>query len=381
MERINVEEFVDYLRFRGLNLWAGVPDSLLKDLCACASNSLEEKFVITANEGNAVGVACGWHVATGEPAVVYMQNSGEGNAINPLVSLADRNVYSIPMLLVIGWRGEPGVQDEPQHVKQGQVTLSLLESLGIHYEVLEETLWRHQLNGLLSMMIESSSPVALVIRKNTFTPYSFEAKSIDAFFTREEALRAILRKTRSDEFTVSTTGKESRELYSVREERIENHDKDFLCIGGMGHTLSVAWGLARGHPNSLVWCLDGDGSMIMHMGSLAVFAQAWPKNLRYIVNINGVHESVGGQPNVANHIDVAGILRSCGFENVVEAQLLVEVERGMDACRYNDVYAMVIYTQLGSRSDLGRPNIPPCRLKESMMALTVRQTATYKLSE
>ncbi|MEE1160019.1 MAG: thiamine pyrophosphate-binding protein, partial [Atopobiaceae bacterium] len=227
-EKINPNQLVLRLKDAGLDLWAGVPDSLLKDLCAAASDELGDRFVIAANEGNAVGIACGWHVATGRAAVVYMQNSGEGNAVNPLLSLADPDVYGMPILLVIGWRGEPGVADEPQHVKQGKVTLAVLEAMGVPYEVLDAEGWEAQVEGLLSTMREEPKPVAFVVRKGAFSPHPFRALATDDPLTREEALSTVLGRIGSDDLVVSTTGKESREVFELREARGEGHDTDFL---------------------------------------------------------------------------------------------------------------------------------------------------------
>ena len=366
--KIDPNGFVEHLRGRGLDLWAGVPDSLLKDLCAAASDVLGDRFVICANEGNAVGAACGWHVATGRAAVVYMQNSGEGNAVNPLLSLADPDVYGIPMLLVIGWRGEPGSPDEPQHAKQGKATLVLLEAMGVPFEVLDPERWEPQVGKLLATMRDGSRPVALVVRRETFAAHPFEAAATDDPLTREEALSVVLDCLGAEDLVVSTTGKESREVFELREARGEGHDADFLVVGGMGHTLSIAWGMALGRPDRTVWCLDGDGSMLMHMGSLAVFGRAWPANLRYVVNVNGAHESVGGQPNAAGAIDVPGVLRACGVSGVVEARTEDEVADGVRELAPGAATAMVLHTRQGSRGDLGRPTVSPSENMQAIMA-------------
>ena len=367
MEKVDTGRFVDALIERGLGLWAGVPDSLLKDLCACASERLRTNFLITANEGNAVGVASGWHVATGDAAVVYMQNSGEGNVVNPLLSIADPEVYGIPMMLIVGWRGEPGVPDEPQHAKQGKVTLSLLEAMDIPFQVLDPTCWEGQVDELVATMRVKSCPVALVVRKGTFASYAFEPIVSRDPLSREEALSAVLTVIGPDDLVVSTTGKESRELFELREQRGEGHDTDFLTVGGMGHTGSVAYGMALGSPSRTVWCLDGDGSMLMHMGSLAVMAQSWPENLRYVVNVNAAHESVGGQPNVAGGIDVVRMLCSCGFTDAVEARSMEEIADAMRIAAKSPRTAVVLRTHQGSRDNLGRPTVAPRDNKVAMM--------------
>lgn len=364
---IDPREFYDALVDGGLDFFSGVPDSLLKDLCACISdNAPGGRNVIAANEGSAVGMACGYHIATGCAGVVYMQNSGEGNAVNPLLSIADPDVYSIPMLLVIGWRGEPGVHDEPQHVKQGKVTCALLDAMGIPYEVLDEVRWRTQLDGLATAMRAGSRPVAAVVRKGLFAPYPFEAGDNGAPMSREEALEVILDQLGDDDLVVSTTGKTSREVFEVRERRGQGHANDFLTVGGMGHTSSIAFGLALG-TDADVWCIDGDGSFIMHMGALAVIAQEAPGNLRYVLNVNGAHESVGGQPTVGQRIDVPAVLRAVGFEEVYEASTPSEIESGMEGLRGGARRALVITTHQGARGDLGRPTTTPQGNKRAMM--------------
>ena len=364
---VETTDFYNALVSEGLDFFCGVPDSLLKNLCSCVfQNSPRERNVICANEGNAVGLACGYHISTGRYGVVYMQNSGEGNAVNPLLSIADPDVYSIPMLLVIGWRGEPGVHDEPQHVKQGKVTCELLEAMGIPYQVLDDG-WRDQLAWAIDRMRADSRPVALVVRKGTFSSYPFEQEVTDDALSREEALEVVLDHLGEGDFVVSTTGKTSREVFEIRERRGQGHSHDFLTVGGMGHTLSIAFGMALG-TDADVWCLDGDGSLIMHMGSAAVLAQRWPRNLHYVVNNNGAHESVGGQPTVARQVDLPGVLAACGFRQVVEAHDADEIAVGMRALAEEPCSAMVLYTHQGSRDDLGRPTVAPRDNKDAMMA-------------
>lgn len=363
---IDTKEFYDGLTDAGLDFFAGVPDSLLKNLCACIfENTPAEHNIIAANEGNAVGMACGYHVATGKFGVVYMQNSGEGNIVNPLLSIADPDVYSIPMLLLIGWRGEPGKHDEPQHVKQGKVTCSLLDTMGVPYEVLEEN-WKAQLERILRVMREESRPVALVIRKGIFGTYGFTAEDNGAPMSREEALEVVLGNLGDDDFVVATTGKTSREIFEIREARGQGNTNDFLTVGGMGHTSSIAFGMAIG-TDANVWCIDGDGSFLMHMGAFPVIAQNAPANFKYILNNNGAHESVGGQPTVGQKIDVPAILRASGFEVVVEASTPEEIDGGMAKLRRSARAALVITTHQGSRSDLGRPTKTPQENKSSMM--------------
>ena len=364
---IDTKAFYDGLVGRGLDFFAGVPDSLLKNLCACVfENTPRERNIITANEGNAIGMACGYHVATGKYGVVYMQNSGEGNIVNPLLSIADPDVYGIPMLLLIGWRGEPGKHDEPQHVKQGKVTCSLLEAMGVPYEVLTDD-WQPQLDRMVELMGQKGQPVALVIQKGAFEGYPFTAEDNGAPMSREEALEVVLGQLGDDDFIVSTTGKTSREIFEIREARGQGHANDFLTVGGMGHTSSIAFGMAVGTDKD-VWCIDGDGSFLMHMGAFPVIAQNAPANFKYVLNNNGAHESGGGQPTVGQKIDVPAILRASGFEEVYEASDPAAIEAGMAALRAGGKRALVITTHQGSRADLGRPTTTPQENKQAMMA-------------
>ena len=364
---IKPQAFVDYLAERGLDFFAGVPDSLLKDFCACVADRVaSNRHVITANEGNAVGMACGYHVATGRAGVVYLQNSGEGNVVNPLLSIADPEVYSIPMMLVIGWRGEPGVPDEPQHAKQGKVTLSLLDTMEVPYEVIDGARWREQMDSLLAVMRDVSRPVAAIVRKGVFEAYSFAVEDNGAPMSREDALEVVLDCLGEDDLVVSTTGKTSREVFEIRERRGQGHANDFLTVGGMGHTSSIAFGMALG-CDACVWCIDGDGSFLMHMGAVPVMAQKLSDNFKYVINVNGAHESVGGQPTVAQLADVRGILLASGFEAVYEASTAAEIEDGMTALRQGARRALVLATHQGSRDDLGRPTTSPQENKRAMM--------------
>ena len=364
---VDTVKFYDYLINNGLDFFTGVPDSLLKELCSCIKDKSDAKHnIIAANEGNAVGLAAGYHLSTGKLGVVYMQNSGEGNAVNPLLSLADPKVYSIPMLLIIGWRGEPGVHDEPQHVKQGEVTLKLLEAMDIEYRVLSDD-FESDLNQMISLAKENNKTVALVIRKGTFSKFSpiNKEKAVMGELLREEALEVILENI-GDDPVVSTTGKESREIFEIRERKNQGHGHDFLTVGSMGHTSSIAVGVSIGTDKD-VWCLDGDGSFIMHMGGLAVAGQSAGDNFKYIINNNAAHESVGGQPTVSNKIDIKAILVACGFAKTYEARTKEEIASAIKQMKKDGRCALILYTKQGSRDDLGRPTTTPIQNKESYM--------------
>lgn len=363
---IDTRAFYDCLISHNMDFFTGVPDSLLANFCACVKqNAPDNRNIIAANEGNAVGIACGYHIATGKYGVVYMQNSGEGNAVNPLLSIADEEVYSIPLLLLIGWRGEPGTKDEPQHKKQGKVTLALLEAMGIAYEILEDD-YMPQISRAVEYMRTYSKPYAIVVRKGTFSDYKISKESADYPLSREQALECVLSCIPEQDFIVSTTGKTSREIFEIREARGQSHSGDFLTVGGMGHTSSIALGMSLGTERN-VYCIDGDGSFIMHMGAFAINADKAGANFKYILNNNGAHESVGGQPTVGFKIDIPAVLRAVGFEHIFTAQTPEEITAAMQQLADVRLGALILYTHQGSREDLGRPTVSPIDNKKAMM--------------
>lgn len=303
---ISPEFFVEKLREHGIDCFAGVPDSLLKNICAYITDHCDVAHnIIAANEGAAIGLAAGHYLATGRPACVYMQNSGEGNIINPLASLTDPEVYNIPVLLLIGWRGRPGVHDEPQHVKQGKVTTGILNVMGINYEVLakEEEKAEKQIAKAVNAL-QNKEVFALVIEKDTFEDYKLQNVEVnDLNMSREEAIRTVATALGEKDCIVSTTGMISRELFEYRVAMNQGHERDFLTVGSMGHASQIALGIALAQPDRRVWCFDGDGAAIMHMGSMAIVANKAPKNYVHVVFNNGAHDSVGGQPTVGLKID------------------------------------------------------------------------------
>jgi phosphonopyruvate decarboxylase len=284
-----------------------------------------------------------------------MQNSGLGNAVNPLLSLVDPLVYKIPILMIIGWRGEPSIHDEPQHIKQGQVTLSLLDTMSINYEILNDN-YKNQLEIAKDSFRQGKS-FALVVKKGTFSPFSLEILPPAIRPSREAVLEEIIANI-NDDYLVSTTGKSSREIFEIRERRHEDHSHDFLTVGSMGHTASIAYGIAS-NTSKNVFCFDGDGSFIMHMGSLAVIGSRLVDNFKYILNDNSAHESVGGQPTCTPYIDTLGILKSCGFKKVYEVNSLQQLKDCFKEFKKTPKAALIIHTRQGSRSNLGRPTSSP----------------------
>ena len=341
---ISASAFVDTLKTLHVDFFVGVPDSLLKSFCAYVTDNCGGNHVIAANEGGAVGLAAGHYLATGKPALVYMQNSGQGNAVNPLCSLADPDVYSIPMVLLVGWRGEPGVKDEPQHVKQGKVTVSLFETLGIPTEILPDD--DDSAADVTRKMVErakaESRPVALIVRKGLFAEYKLQNNKPDiAALQREQAIEDVLKSLPDGAVVVSTTGMISREVYETRERLGHDHSRDFLTVGSMGHASMIALGIAKAQPDRKVYCLDGDGASIMQMGNMSIVGSSGCANLTHVVFNNAAHDSVGGQPTVGGVISLPIIAAACGYN-----------QPGHPA------FKMILVAK-GARKDLGRPKEPP----------------------
>ena len=369
---LNCERLYNLLLEKGIEFYSGVPDSLLKHFCAFISdNTKEEKHTITANEGNAIALAAGYHIATGKIGLVYMQNSGQGNALNPLMSLADKEVYGIPMLLLIGWRGEPGVKDEPQHVKQGKITTSLLETLDIPYEILPQAQdeAKKVITKIINVAQEQSKPCALVVQKGTFESYKLKTIVQNRYvLSREEAIKTVISKVEPLDVVVSTTGKISRELFEYREEINEDHSRDFLTVGSMGHSSHIALGIALSQPERNVYCLDGDGSVIMHMGSMAIIGSKKPKRFKHIVLNNGAHDSVGGQPTVGFQIDIPKIAEACFYNTIIHVEKREELKEKLELFKQSVGPSLIeIMVNKGARKDLGRPTVSPTENKSALM--------------
>jgi len=369
---IKPTDFFNQLYSYGVDFFTGVPDSLLKEFCLCIDDFVpKDKHVITANEGNAIALAAGYYLAKKSLPLVYMQNSGLGNAINPLLSLCDPEVYSIPMLVMIGWRGEPGVKDEPQHLKQGKIQLKLLDSMDIPYEIISrnDEQYEMKISNLATTAKNENRPTVILVKKGTFRKYSKKIQIIDdEQMSREEALKIILNNLDDNTIVVSTTGKTSREIFELREQNGITHERDFLTVGSMGHCSSIALGIALAKPNRQVVCIDGDGSMLMHLGSLTSIASLKPKNFRYIVINNEVHESVGGQETAAKHLDLSSIVESIGVSKIFKAKTRDELEsRITNFINYSGPTFLEVKIRIGSRKNLGRPTIKPIENKENFM--------------
>ena len=373
---IRSEFFIEKLRENGIDCFAGVPDSLLKNICAYITDHCDaEHNIIAANEGAAVGLAAGHYLATGQPACVYMQNSGEGNIINPLASLTDPEVYNIPVLLLIGWRGRPGVHDEPQHVKQGKVTTGLLNTMGINFDVLskEEDKAEKQIAKAI-YALKKKDVYALVIEKDTFEDYKLQnVEKNDLTMSREEAIQTVAAALGEKDCIVSTTGMISRELFEYRAAMNQGHKRDFLTVGSMGHASQIALGIAMAKPDRKVWCFDGDGAAIMHMGSMAIVANKAPKNYVHVVFNNGAHDSVGGQPTVGLKIDLAKIAEAVGYTRTISVSIESQLTPALETVKSIDGPVLLeIKVKKGNRKDLGRPTTTPIQNKEALMSFLAK---------
>lgn len=370
---MRIERLFEEIENMGMDFFTGVPDSQLRALCDTLMDKygVGEHHVIAANEGAAVGLAAGHYLATGKPAVVYMQNSGIGNAVNPICSLLNDKVYAIPTLFIVGWRGEPGVHDEPQHVYQGEITRELLDCLGIKNFVIEKATTEEELAGYFAEIkkeFEVGHQCALVIKKDSLETELKVKYQNEYPMSREEVVNMFIDAMREEDIVVSTTGKLSRELFEAREARNQGHEKDFLTVGSMGHSSMIAMGIAMEKLERRVFCLDGDGAVIMHMGSLAVAGTNKLSNFVHVLFNNGAHETVGGLPTVSENVDYLKVAEACGYENIYAAENEEELKKvfaQIDAAK-GSVFVEV-KTNLASRADLGRPTTTPIQNKEAFM--------------
>lgn len=356
----------------GADFFCGVPDSQLKQLCDYLYDQygISAQHVIAANEGNCVGLAAGYHLATGKIPVVYMQNSGIGNIVNPVASLLNQKVYGIPCIFIVGWRGEPNVHDEPQHVFQGEITKELLETIGIRTCVLDSQATEEMLDAQMQIfrpLLEQGESVAFIIKKKALENNHAVSYSNAYTMVREEVIRRIA-KAAGDDIIVSTTGKASRELFEIREQNGQDHGRDFLTVGSMGHASSIALGIAQHKGNARVWCVDGDGAALMHMGAMAVIGSNAPENFIHVVINNEAHETVGGMPTVGARVDLCKIAEGCGYQKIFCVSDYEALEEALQQAGQAGVLTFVeVRAALGSRKDLGRPTTTPKENKEQFM--------------
>lgn len=367
---MEVREFVNIL---GAEFYTGVPDSQLKALCDYLVDEYStnpKHHIIAANEGNCTALAAGYHLATGKVPVVYLQNSGEGNIINPVASLLNDKVYAIPCIFVIGWRGEPGIHDEPQHIYQGEVTIKLLEDMGIATYIVGKETTKEELEQIMESyrrILSVGKNVAFVIRKGALFYENKMQYQNENIMKREEIIKHVIKVTGNDPI-ISTTGKASRELFEAREENKQSHKYDFLTVGSMGHSSSIALGVAINKADRKIWCIDGDGAALMHMGAMAVLGSYKPANLVHILINNGAHETVGGMPTVASNIDMCGIAKACGYPNVVNVSTFEDLDKELALAKERKELTFIeAMCSIGAREDLGRPTTSVLENKENFM--------------
>lgn len=367
---MKIKDFIDLLN---ADFYTGVPDSLLRPLCDYLYTVYgvdNTHHIVAANEGNAAAIGAGYHLATGKVPIIYLQNSGEGNIINPLASLLSEDVYAIPALFIIGWRGEPDVTDEPQHVHQGKVTLPLLDVMSVPYVVVDKKMNVAELNGKmepLRQMLKAGRQAALVIRKGALENAEKVKYRNDNLLSREEIIQAIARAAGNSPI-ISTTGKASRELFEYRENTGQGHGHDFLTVGSMGHSSSIALGLALHRPEKQVWCIDGDGAVLMHMGAMAVIGSVRPQNMIHVIIDNNAHESVGGLPTVTQNIDLARMAEGCGYEHIYRADDKVTLKNALhQITQEKGLRLLLAKAAIGARRDLGRPTTSPKKNKTVFM--------------
>lgn len=367
---INTVAFLRCLNEKGIDFFTGVPDSLLKSFGSLLMDTLPPtQHIISANEGSAIGLAIGHHLATGNIPMIYMQNSGFGNIVNPVLSLADKGVYSIPMVLLIGWRGRPGIKDEPQHITQGRVMIDMIEAMGLeHFNVgHDDKSAQKAVDSAIAKAEKDQCPVVLIAEKGSFDKYEYSTIEADFPMTREEAIKTAVDTIESNSIIVSTTGMASRELFEHRVSCGTGHEKDFLTVGGMGHANQIALGVSLEKTERKVVCIDGDGAAIMHMGSLTTIGQLKPKNYLHVLINNGAHDSVGGQPTAAFQLDLPGIAMAVGFKSAIK---VTSVDELISAIKSYDIGPMLVevLVRKGNRADLGRPTRTPKENKSDFMS-------------
>ena len=367
---MQVETFVNMLN---VDFYTGVPDSLLKPLCNYLMDAYgidSKHHMIAANEGNCTAIAAGYHLATGKVPAVYMQNSGEGNVINPLASLLNDKVYAIPMIFIVGWRGEPGVHDEPQHIYQGEVTVKLLEDMDVAAYVVTKETTEEELDAQMQVfrsLLAKGKDVAFVVKKGALSFEKNVEYSNKNHMRREEIIEHIVNVSKEDPI-LSTTGKASRELFEIREKNGQSHKYDFLTVGSMGHTSSIALGVALQKPQQKIWCIDGDGAMLMHMGAMAVIGANKPSNLVHIVINNGAHETVGGLPTVASEINLVKMAEACVYPYAVRVSEFEQLDKELQAAKERRELTLIeVECAIGAREDLGRPTTTALENKENFM--------------
>ena len=320
-------ELIKYFKKKKINFFSGVPDSILKNFTNILDNSKNFEHYVCVNEGSAIGLAIGYFLRKKKLALVYLQNSGLGNAINPLVSIADKKVYKIPMILLIGWRGSPGVKDEKQHLTIGKITLPILKNMGIRYKVVKN-LNDIKNSNLIDYSRINRIPVAFLIKKGSIKENNKKVQNKNTNdILRSEFIIKLLNKISNKDRIIASTGFNSRELYQLRTQNKIETGKDFYLVGGMGHTGIVTLGYSLKNKKKNIICLDGDGSFLMHMGSMVTIGKYAKKNYKYILLNNLAHESVGGQKTLIETLNLEKFSKAIGFKNYIKIDKKDSIEK------------------------------------------------------
>ena len=362
---IKIEDLYKIFSKNNIEFFTGVPDSLMKDFSNFLEDNISEtKHLISCNEGNSVSYGIGYHLVTNKIPLIYLQNSGLGNIINPITSMINQRVYSIPMLFMIGWRGEIGIKDEPQHLFQGEITEKQLTLLDIEYEVMDSNIdnCNYQISEIVNKIKISKKPYALLVRKNTFSKYS-KKKIIKnhSFLNREKCIEILMNSLEKHDIVISTTGKTSREL---NEKSKSFTNPYFMSIGGMGHSNQIALAIAE-NTKKKVFCFDGDGSILMHLGGLATIGERGNKNFHHVIFDNEAHESVGGQKTVSYNINFEKLCYSLGYKKyfkILDYNSIGEVIKKINADEFGPTM-IHIKVKCFSRDNLSRPNLTPLEHK------------------
>lgn len=362
---INPKEFTQFLIDERIDHFFGVPDSFLKSLIHEFQKHHHQVF---PNEGGAIAHACGHYLATNSPAVVYMQNSGLGNALNPLLSSAHKLVYGIPMLIFIGWRGESGIHDEPQHLAQGENLLPMLASLKIPNELLSSKIERAkvQIKEALSSMQQNPEPWVFVVKKDTFETTKTELIPNHFKINRTDIIKR-LHKVLPEAIFIATTGHTARELYQIREELELSHANCFYNTGAMGHVVQIALAIAKKHPEKKVILLEGDGSMAMHLGNYLNLSNHLPANLKIICFNNTSHLSVGGQATAWAEMDITKVIAAMGIPTLKVLKQTRSINKKMNEFAGGEASFLEIMVENLAASNLLRPNKTHGELKKEFM--------------
>jgi phosphonopyruvate decarboxylase len=369
------EEFVNCLIENGFNFYSGVPDSTFKGFMSYSTTRKDIQMIGTTNEGEACGIATGYHIASGNIPLIYMQNSGLGNIVNPSTSLMDEKVYSVPALLLIGWRGGPvpgkegNQKDAPQHARMATSTLPLLESIGIDHLILSDNTeeMKKQIKEANNYIKKHNKPFAIVVRRKTLNDYKIPETPSD-LMTRESAIKTIIDNLPEEKYhVISTTGKCSRELNEHRQTRGEELGNHVYMVGSMGYCSAIALGTALETENKVL-AFDGDGGALMHMGNMATIGHYKPENLFHVIFDNNCHESTGGQPTVSDTVDFEMVAKGCGYGGSETVRTVEEVAASSkELFSKEGPYLLVVKTKKGARAELTRPTETPIEIKNAFM--------------